>query len=200
MGRHQQKRGVNPYEGEDLFQDDIIAENAKLKAMVAEYKDTVAWMQKVIDAQAKDIDNLQKDNRRQRCENDSLKHTNNFLEANIVHLQSLLHESGRMGLEISFALSKIIAFAKEKLDKNNFQPIKDMLNKFLRYIGTPEEYEQLDSLDEEMERKAKHAATINAQQVTMNDTQVHGPMYDVNHNENVELGGKEDGEDGEKSE
>ena len=177
MGKHRQKRGRSTVDQQlDMFIVNTQNENERLIAEAEVNKQTIADMQCVIDQQNQDNEKLQIDLNFEKCKSKTQQREIDYMKAQVLHLNKQL------------SLKEILEYCLKRMNKEEYQPVKMMLTLFLRHIATQAEFDMMDDMDEEMDRKEKRNTTINANQLTMNNAQIHGPLYDVNNNENVNVG------------
>ncbi len=188
MGKHQQKRGKNLNDQLDFFEDNINSENKRLRAEAIKDKKTIADMQSVIDQQNLDKEKLQIDLNFEKCKTKRQQREIEYMTAQVVNLNKQLSYFGEDGEVVRFSLKEILKYCLKHMNKEEYKPVKIMLGVFLRHIATEAEFNMLDDMDEEMEKKEKRNTTIHANHLTMNNAQIHGPLYDVNNNENVNVG------------
>lgn len=110
------------------------------------------------------------------------------LQGDNERMKSLLDEDKQDGLARKIMLGEIVKYCKGCVEWKNAEPIVMMLNRILRQIATEEDYKQIDSIEQEFKNRAYG-------NVTMNNPQFSGPMYNVTGNENVNIG--ENGEENE---
>lgn len=117
-----------------------------------------------------------------------LKKENNLFQNLIRELQtdnermkSLLDKDKQDGAARKITLGEIVKYCKECVEWGNAEPIVAMLNRILRRTATDEDYKQIDSIEAEFKNRA-HG------QVTMNNPQFSGPMYDITGNDIVSIG------------
>lgn len=82
---------------------------------------------------------------------------------------------------------EVVDYCKSCRSIEEAKPIIDMLYKWLRFIGTDEDYALVDSIIEFLQKK-EHATQIITKEVTIQDAQILGALYEVKNNEEVNLG------------
>lgn len=111
------------------------------------------------------------------------------LEAESARLNALLEKKKRNGTARKFTLVQIVDYCKGCVEWNDVKSIVAMLNKLLRRIGTEEDSNLVDSVETEFRRRILGP-------VTMNNPQFSGPMYGITGNQSVNIGGAENGKQG----
>jgi len=84
-------------------------------------------------------------------------------------------------------IREVVDYCKSSLSIEEAKPITDMLYKRLRFIGTDEDYTLVDSIMDNLHKK-EHATQIITKEVTIQEAQIHGALYEVKDNEEVNLG------------
>lgn len=139
--------------------------------------------QEALDKKTKDHEAMQEINIQHCREIANLKDEKIVLEAHARKLRNQIDEAGdNISKEIRFTLSDIIEYCKTCAEYKSIQAIREMLNILLRYIGKPCDFRQVDGLNDEIERRKN-------QKVVMNNAHFDGPMYDINSNAQVNIGG-----------
>ena len=165
MSRHQQKRGENLNKQTNLFDDEVTIreEVVKLRAENAELKEKLAKLLGDYDQQLIDFSALKKDCLFKDCQMETMRHTKSYQDTIIAHLSQLLNEGDdNKGLEIRFTLSQIVCGAKELVDNKEIEGVRNLLNTMMRYIGKPDDFKQLDSLNEEIKKRNSSGNTFHA--------------------------------------
>ena len=84
-------------------------------------------------------------------------------------------------------IQEVVDYCKSSLSIDEAKPITDMLYKWLRFIGTDEDYRLVDSIMDYLQKK-EHATQIITKEVTIQEAQIHGALYEVKDNGEVNLG------------
>ena len=84
-------------------------------------------------------------------------------------------------------IREVVDYCKSCLSIEEAKPIIDMLYKWLRFIGTDEDYRLVDSIIEYLQKK-EHATHIITKEVTIQEAQIQGALYEVKDNKEVNLG------------
>ena len=90
--------------------------------------------------------------------------------------------------EPTFTLSEIVENAKNCVEWEEAKSIVWLLNKMLRGRGSREDFEQVDSIEQEF-RQRTYGNVFQNPQITMPGAQFQGAMYEIRGNQNVNLGG-----------
>lgn len=170
MTKHRNNLGVSPNLQTNLFDDEesLRCEIIQLRAKDIENQKKQRELQGVIDKQASDNENLQNDIFLKDCRIETLTQSNNFLEKKVAHLSNLLSKSDdQTCADIRFTLSQIICCARTLIENKEIIGVKNLLSSLLRYIGTPADYEQVDSLDAEIKRRVKQGNIFNVSEMVM---------------------------------
>ena len=84
-------------------------------------------------------------------------------------------------------IREVVDYCKNSLSIDEAKPITDMLYKRLRFIGTDEDYRLVDSIIDYLQKK-EHSTQIITKEVTIQEAQIHGALYEVKDNGEVNLG------------
>ncbi len=123
-----------------------------------------SYKQVVIDEQCK------------RCE--ELEDRNDWLEKEKIQFIKKLHQAGPTGKELSFTLTQISDYCKQRVDWSSAQSIRNMLVFLLRFIGTAEDYEQVDSIEKEFKERMYQPRTV----VNVTGDMVQEKKLNIEHN------------------
>lgn len=163
MTKPRKRQVVSPNIQTKLFDEDeaIRSEVILLRAKDIENQKKQREMQGVIDQQAYDNETLRNDSFLKDCQIETLTQSNNFLTNKVAHLSKLLWQSDdQTSLDIRFTLGQIICSAKTLIENQEVIGVKNLLSSLLRYIGTPSDYAQVDSLDDEIKRRTQQGNTF----------------------------------------
>jgi hypothetical protein len=84
-------------------------------------------------------------------------------------------------------ITEIVDYCKNCPSREEAKPIVDMLNVKLRCIGTDEDYKQVDSIGKYFQKKEQTTHII-TKEVTIQEAQIQGALYEVKDNKEVNLG------------
>ena len=84
-------------------------------------------------------------------------------------------------------IHEVVDYCKSCLSIEEAKHIIDMLYKWLRFIGTDEDYRLVDSIIEYLQKK-EHATHIITKEVNIQEAQIQGALYEVKDNKEVNLG------------
>jgi len=84
-------------------------------------------------------------------------------------------------------ITEVVDYCKNYLSIDETKPFIDMLYKWLRFIGTDEDYRLVDSIIDYLQKK-EHSTQIITKEVTIQEAQIHGALYEVKDNGEVNLG------------
>ena len=84
-------------------------------------------------------------------------------------------------------IREVVDYCKNYLSIDEAKPIADMLYKWLRFIGTDEDYALVDSIIDYLQKK-EHSTQIITKEITIQEAQIHGALYEVKDNGEVNLG------------
>ena len=133
-----------------------------------------------IDKKANEIEQLNE-------EKTTLQNRIKELEAENERLNALLEKKKKTGTARKFTLVEIVDYCKGCVEWNDAKFIVAMLNKLLRHIGTTEDSDLVDSIEDEFKNRAYG-------NVTMQNPHFEGAMYDISGNTEVTIGGVKNGE------
>ena len=201
MGKHKQKRGVAPVKHADLFDNKEYHEN-EARRIQDKYDRLVGHLSKTdddfqdkqllqdkLDEKQLVIQELQFQLDVTTKDKSAMQSVITGLENEILRLLAILDDKNEKDKIIKFSLFQIVNYCKKCVEWGDAQPIVNMLNKFLRNGGSPEDCELVDSIETSFVERGK-GPTIKDSQVTFKDTTVNGCMYEVKDNEHVNLGAK----------
>ena len=126
----------------------------------------------------KDNDDKQNviDEQCKRCE--ELEDRNDWLEKERIQFIKILHKAGPTGKELSFTLTQISDYCKQRVDWSSAQSIRNMLMFLLRFIGTAEDYEQVDSIEYEFQKRQYQSQTV----INVKGDMVQEKRLNIEHN------------------
>lgn len=110
------------------------------------------------------------------------------LEAENLRLSALLDNKKKRGEARKFTLVEIVNYCKSRVEWEDAKDIVAMLNRLLFKIGTQEDSDLVDSIEEEF-RQRKYGNTFENAQVTMQQPTINGPINEIHNNDKVSLGG-----------
>lgn len=93
-----------------------------------------------------------------------------------------------VGLPLSFPLLQLIEYCISCDSWEEVYQIFTMINRLLRYVGTKQDYDLLDSA-EKMLKERSHGFVFHDSKITMEQPCINGPMYEIKNNEHINLGG-----------
>jgi len=97
-------------------------------------------------------------------------------------------ESLPAGLPLSFPFLQLIEYCISCDNWEEVYQIFTMINRLLRYVGTKQDYDLLDSA-EKMLKERSHGFVFHDSKITMEQPCINGPMYEIKNNEHINLGG-----------
>ena len=117
----------------------------------------------------------------------------NELEAENEKLKALLEKKKRNGKARRFTLVEIVNYCKGRVEWNDVKDIVAMLNRLLRKTGTQEDSDLVDGIEEEF-MKRKYGDNYYNANVTIAKAEIE-KFNDISNNDNVYMGGQDDGEE-----
>lgn len=93
-----------------------------------------------------------------------------------------------VGLPLSFPFLQLIEYCISCDNWEEVYQIFTMINRLLRYVGTKQDYDLLDSA-EKMLKERSHGFVFHDSKITMEQPCINGPMYEIKNNEHINLGG-----------
>ena len=171
---------------------DLITENTELKAENAQLRKDNLVVQGKLDHETQEHevtrtalslsekDNDEKqiviDEQCKRCE--ALEDRNDWLETERIQFIKKLHQAGPTGKDLSFTLTQISDYCKQRVDWSSARSIRNMLVFLLRFIGTAKDYEQVDSIEKEFKERMYQPRTV----VNVTGDMVQEKKLNIEHN------------------
>lgn len=124
-------------------------------------------------------------------EKNALLNKVNEQKEEIDKLNALLEEKKQNGTARKFTMVEMVNHCKGCVSWDDAKGIVNMLNKLLRGIGTKEDYDLLDSIEEEFKNK-KYGNTYYDAKITMQNPKIE-KINDINNNDKVYMGGVNNG-------
>ena len=91
-----------------------------------------------------------------------------------------------VALPLSFTFIELIEYCISCDNWEEVYQIFTMINRLLRYVGTKQDYDLLDSA-EKMLKERSHGFVFHDSKITMEQPNINGPMYEIRNNEHINL-------------